>query len=1009
MLTDGIYKSVSISCADKAGNKNEEIYAPNEGFIVDHMSPDISDMTIEYSEPAAKEGACSFYDKNGAVITFKAKDDISGISEFEWSYVREENTGSSNMSNTKYQSLSFVQDENDKSKYTAVLKLPENETDQMRGYISFKTKDGCGNLSKTYSDKKTIVIIDSKAPSFQREISDEPIETVKNKRYYDKSCNITFEIEETNFDKNDVKIACSKDNGRTFTDISSKIIWSCINDEIHEGSYKINAGTDHQNDGEYIFKAEYTDKSGNKMDMHISDQIYVIDTTLPVIDVSYLNNDEKNILTDSNGQERRYFNSAQTAVITVNERNFNGADFNISAKDIKGASLDNRYSISTWITDEKNENLHRATITYDGEANFSFDMVCTDIASNSAKYGTDYFTVDMTAPADFAISCSPAVLDTDIKGVAYGFYRSNMTVTVSASDDISGIHSFTYSVEGDSGTEIINLSADESDISFIENSGSASITFHVPVGGLAENNQFSGVVKIRAADRSGNDSDENKASKKIVVDNIAPSASITYNAPVNISENVAYYDGNINAILRINEANFFMEDLKIKVFKDGMPYEILPSSTDVGAGEHIVSFALSEDGRYAISVSYTDKSGNGMQEYTSDDLEIDTKLEEPIILINGEDGNKRAYKDEVVPYISLYDENLEGYSIKLTRTRLNEKDKDVTAELIGKGILADQDHAEVSFNSFKKSQDIDGIYTLTVGITDKACHKTERSIVFTVNRYGSVYAYSDYLNELIKNGGAYVKKLTDDLVINEYNADKLLEGSLKIKISRDGMLIDNADFEVEPVINDDIAVGESGWYQYSYRISRENFLKDGIYKIAVSSKDKTGNLPETTNYDDKNILFRVDSTAPQISSIKGLEDSIINAYEMEVDYTIYDAIGLDSVQVFLDGERIDNITDFDDPNNYQGSFIIRESASKQNIRLVVKDKAGNITDTAGENFMSECTYGFNEWVTVSSNPIVRTLAWMKANIIKTVIFALAIAAASILLVIFVKKHLKRKA
>ena len=338
------------------------------------------------------------------------------------------------------------------------------------------------------------------------------------------------------------------------------------------------------------------------------------------------------------------------------------------------------------------------------------------------------------------------------------------------------------------------------------------------------------------------------------------------------------------------------------------------------------------------------------------------------------------------------------------------KDKDVTDEFIGSDILTDQNCAQVSIDSLRKSQDVDGIYKLSVEITDKACHKAVKSIVFTVNRYGSVYEYSDYLNNLIKNGGAYVKKLTGDLVITEYNADKLLEGSLKIDISRDGRLIDNAVFESEPILNDEAEVGESGWYQYSYRISRENFLTDGIYKIAVSSEDKTGNLPETTNYDDKNILFRIDSTAPEISSIKGIEDSIINAYEAEVVYTIYDAIGLDSIQVLLDDRQIDNITDFGgDTNNYKGSFIISESTLKQNVRLIVKDKAGNITDTSDKDFASECTYRFNEWVTVSSNPAVRALAWVRTNILKTVILALSIAAFLIVFAFFIKRHLKREA
>ncbi len=50
---------------------------------------------------------------------------------------------------------------------------------------------------------------------------------------------------------------------------------------------------------------------------------------------------------------------------------------------------------------------------------------------------------------------------------------------------------------------------------------------------------------------------------------------------------------------------------------------------------------------------------------------------------------------------------------------------------------------------------------------------------------------------------------------------------------------------------------------------QRQFASDGVYKIAVSSRDATGNSPENINYDDKTILFRVDSTAPEITSVTG--------------------------------------------------------------------------------------------------------------------------------------------
>lgn len=364
-----------------------------------------------------------------------------------------------------------------------------------------------------------------------------------------------------------------------------------------------------------------------------------------------------------------------------------------------------------------------------------------------------------------------------------------------------------------------------------------------------------------------------------------------------------------------------------------------------------------------------------MAAYTSEQLTIDTKMDEPVITVNGQSANGKAFKDDVKPAISFSDDNLASYTVKMTRTIYEKSNEDVTDMFVKNKMSVNYTtgNGEGSLGNIDKIQDNDGIYTLTVSIEDKAGHKKSKTSTFTVNRFGSVYEYSEYLSKLVADGGTYTQNINEDLVITEYNPDKLVDNSLDIEISRDGKPVDSSKVNVTPAINSTVKVGNSGWYQYKYTIDKSIFASDGLYKILISSEDKTGNSPQNTNYKDKEILFRVDSSAPEINSVTGLEKSIINATDVDVKYTVYDTIGLASVVVYVNGKEVGNITDFgSDFNNFSGNFKLTEKNVIQTVRLVVTDKAGNVTDTDSPEFKS--AFAFNSKVTVSTNMFVRWFA-----------------------------------
>lgn len=428
--------------------------------------------------------------------------------------------------------------------------------------------------------------------------------------------------------------------------------------------------------------------------------------------------------------------------------------------------------------------------------------------------------------------------------------------------------------------------------------------------------------------------------------------------------------------------------ISVMVSRDGGPAQTLSTSwSDSSVDTHIGSFTLADDADYIVTINYRDKSGNTMTEYQSSQMTIDTKIEEPTYSINGvaksgDDGG--AYKDEANISFNFEDQNFDTQTVKLVRTRFNET-KDVTADFVKVGL--NEKGGSGSFDIAKKV-DNDGIYVLTVTMTDKAGHSTESHIKFTINRYGSVYEYSDYLTSLIKDGGQYIAKngdaaITDDLVITEYNADRIVKGSLKIVITRDGETIDTK-FTASPEASDNTAIGSSGWYQYVYTISKENFTEDGVYNITITSEDATGNT--STSVPDNSVAangekildvmtFTVDTTAPEIRNIVGLDKKIVNAQEQDVKYTIVDVGGLQQIEVIVNGQTADTITDFgDDLNSYAGTFTLSESNEAQTVQLKVTDLAGNVTDTASDDFNPGERFVFNDVITVSTNFFVRWYA-----------------------------------
>ena len=660
-----------------------------------------------------------------------------------------------------------------------------------------------------------------------------------------------------------------------------------------------------------------------------------------------------------------------------------------------------------WKIISKDNNLvtkMQKTITVNNDSNdIVVSVTMTDRAGNSNTTPKEIsFNIDKTAPEVIV-----EMNDDDDKKYD-GFFKKDRTATITVKDRNfdSELFEFFAKVTDDNGKtkEIpieskfkVKKSGDKPEVSFDDYgvqyytyemqykfTKDGDYTFDVKAKDFAENKAVVSYVNKAGANIS-------KICKKFTIDKTLPVVSVKFDDKANVV-NGKYFPKSRTATVTIVEHNFDKGRVDWSGLQASLNGRAIadPSITwEKGANKntHVATIPFTADGDYKFDVYVTDKANNKSKaanfgnSIAPKDFVIDQTITKPIIsgIANGS-----AYKDEVIPTISFTDVNYDTNTIRLTRTRMDEVNVDVTQKYITG--VSEQQGISGTFDTFTKDPETDGIYTLSVEVKDKAGNSESETYTFTVNRFGSVYKYSDELIELIKDGGQYTKAVENDIVITEYNAVRI-EDSLEILVTRDGEKID-VDYTSNPQnLKTQTGVGSSGWYEYVYTIKASTFKEDGAYKISLLSKYNTSDAKNNksvstirNSFDSKNkqvkdnMNFVVDSTAPEIRNIINLGEPIVNAQSLNVEYSIRDFGGLESVEVIVNG-KIEKIVDFgDDLFNYSGNFTLEEMSKAQTVQFRITDLAGNVTDTAAKDFSTDDLYVFNNEVTVSTNFFVRWYA-----------------------------------
>lgn len=638
------------------------------------------------------------------------------------------------------------------------------------------------------------------------------------------------------------------------------------------------------------------------------------------------------------------------------------------------------------------------------EGNYNDMVLVAELTDNAGNISYDYFAfgIDKTAPQ---ISVSYDNNNADTKSGGGAFFNANRTATVTVKERNFNTENVEWTIRNAEGT-----APSHSAPKFTQGSDNRDDDTYVYTVTYSNDGIYS--FDMKYTDRAGNnnqaiDYGNSVAPTKFVVDKTMPVINVSYDN--NDARNEKYFNAYRTATVTVTEHNFDVNRVTITgtASLDGNAVKFPDASWSNSGDTHVATIKYDTDADYTFGISMDDMAGNKSNEanYGSSvapkDFVVDTTIDKPVI---GGVENGNSYKDSVLPKIDFSDINFKDVKVTLLRTRKDEIDKDVTSDYINVSTNDKGGSFAATEDTFKKIQENDGIYTLSVQITDKAENTSSDEVTFTVNRFGSVYSLGIYLSNDLND--KYVQSIDNDIVITEYNPDRLVEGNLDVVVTRDGSPVKYGDGEltISPVVNELAKIGSSGWYQYEYTISKNVFTDDngnpidGIYKVYVGSEDTVGNKSENISYDESSVLFRLDHTAPTIKSVSGLDKKIVNADEQKVSYEVFDAIGIDSIDVYYydgNGTRVDHIRSTDkgstdvtdvlsDLTNYTGSFTIGSSTTSEPVRIVIKDLAGNVTDTDSKDFDVD-SIDFNRAITVSTNFFVRWFA-------NKIVFGCSIAA-----------------
>jgi len=496
--------------------------------------------------------------------------------------------------------------------------------------------DNAGNERKT-TTKAGDIQIDITAPTIVVSYDNN---SADSDTFFKDDRTATVVITERNFNAKDVVVTITNTDGvvPTISDFTKKAGTGNGDDTTWTATIKYTA------DGDYEFDIAYTDLAENSCagetfaEGTVASNAFTVDHTIPVIEVTYDNNDVQN---------GNYYKAYRTATVVITEHNFNADRVTITHTATDDGAETTKPTISGWTT---NGDKHTATISYSKDAKYTFDIAVNDKAGNAAAdYTEETFFVDTTMPT------------LEITGVAdQSANNGDVIPVVSYSDTNYDAEKVTITLTG------ANRKGVELDGAYTDIHNGRTFTFK----NFAKEKAIDDIYTLTATltDKAGNTTEKaitfsvNRFGSTYALSEEAEKLNGTY---VKESVDVVITETNADELSNIKITLF--KDGETKALEEGDDYKIEVAGGN-GQWYHytytVYAKNFDADGVYSLTVESDDKAGNeAKNDQDTKDKAINFGVDSTLPIINIENlESKTTYAlDNMTVTMSVKD------NLKLTK------------------------------------------------------------------------------------------------------------------------------------------------------------------------------------------------------------------------------------------------------------------------------------------------------------------------------------------------------